>query len=114
MSRSASPTPASTAEVAVVGRLGSRVDRRELPSGDCVTVFTVIVDRPPGARPPGSRVSVDAIACQAFRATVVRRLAGLEPGTWVRAEGRLRRRFWRTGAGLGSAMEVEVSRLSRC
>jgi single-strand DNA-binding protein len=114
MNRADTSVPESSADVVIVGRLGSRVDQRELPSGDAVTVFTVVVDRPPGSRAPGSRVRVDAIACQAFRATVVRRLGALEPGTWVRAEGRLRRRFWRTGAGLGSAMEVEVSRLSRC
>jgi single-strand DNA-binding protein len=114
MSRSEPQTPESCADVSIVGRLGSRVGRKELPSGDSVAVFTVIVDRPPGSRPSGSRVSVDAIACQAFRAGVVRRLETLDPGTWVRVDGRLRRRFWRTGAGLGSAMEVEVSRLVRC
>jgi single-strand DNA-binding protein len=94
----------------VVGRLGSRVDVRELPSGDTVTVFTIVVDR---GRSAGrtSTVKVDAIACQAFRPAVVSRLERLEPGQWVRAEGSLRRRFWRSGAGLGSAMEVEVSRL---
>ena len=104
-------TPASATEVTIVGRLGARIDERTLPSGDTVTAFTVVVDRPRRARPPGSSVTVDAIACQAFRAPVLRRLASLEPGQWVRAEGTLRRRFWRTGAGVGSVMEVEVSRL---
>ena len=107
------PTEAGAA-VVLVGRLGASVTRRELPSGDVVEIFTVVVDRPARADPRGSRVRVDAIPCQAFRATVVRRLAAIEPGAWVRAEGTLRRRFWRSGAGLGSAMEVEVSRLQRC
>jgi single-strand DNA-binding protein len=102
--------PVATADVVLVGRLGSRVDERELPSGDTVTVFTVVVDRTRAAA-AGSTVKVDAIACQSFRAPVVRRLGTLEPGQWVRVEGTLRRRFWRSGAGLGSAMEVEVSRL---
>jgi single-strand DNA-binding protein len=84
---------------------------RELPSGDVVTVFTIVVDRPRAPGVPVSTVKVDAIACQAFRAGVVNRLDRLVPGQWVRAEGTLRRRFWRSGAGLGSAMEVEVSRL---
>ena len=105
------PAPTSTADVVLVGRLGSRVDVRELPSGDCVTVFTVVVDRPHTSGRPASTVKVDAIACQAFRVSVVNRLQRLEPGQWVRAEGALRRRFWRSGAGLGSAMEVEVIRL---
>ncbi len=98
----------------LVGRLGSTVTQRELPSGDTVTVFTIVVDRPARADPSGSRVRVDAIPCQAFRVTVARRVMTLEPGQWIRAEGRLRRRFWRSGAGLGSALEVEVSSVKRC
>lgn len=101
-------------QVVIVGRLGSAVTQRELPSGDTVTVFTIIVDRPARASSYGSRVRVDAIPCQAFRVTVARRLTSLEPGQWVRAEGRLRRRFWRSGAGLGSALEVEVSSVQPC
>jgi single-strand DNA-binding protein len=101
----------SSADAVVVGRLGSHVEVRELPSGDTVTVFTIVVDRARTPGRPASSVKVDAIACQAFRAGVVSRLHRLEPGQWVRAEGTLRRRFWRSGAGLGSAMEVEVSRI---
>lgn len=101
------------ARVVLQGRLGSRIEQRELPSGDHVTTFTVVVDRPPGARRRGSAVRVDAIACQTFRADVVRRLLRMEPGQPVRIEGSLRRRFWRSGVGLGSAMEVEVVRLQR-
>ncbi len=97
----------------LVGRLGTSVAHRELPSGDTVTVFTVVIDRGAAAGARGSRVRVDAIPCQTFRAVVVRRLASLEPGEWVRVEGTLRRRFWRSGAGLGSAMEVDVTRLQR-
>jgi single-strand DNA-binding protein len=112
--------PRSFADVVLQGRLGSRVEERELPSGDRITTFTVVVDRPlhsgarRGAEGSGrtSTVRVDAIVCQTFRADVIRRLERLEPGQEVRAEGCLRRRFWRTGAGLGSAMEVEVSRLT--
>ena len=102
------------ASVTLVGRLGSTVTHRDLPSGDTVTVFTIVVDRPARARPSGSRVRVDAIPCQAFTASVDRRLTTLQPGQWVRAEGRLRRRFWRSGSGLGSALEVEVRRLRQC
>ncbi|MEI6361341.1 MAG: single-stranded DNA-binding protein [Actinomycetes bacterium] len=101
--------------VTVQGRLGARVDRRELPSGDEVTCFTVIVDRSPRdiAKGGGRAATVDAISCQTFRAVVAKRVSVLEPGEWVRAEGTLRRRFWRAGGGLGSAMEVDVARLER-
>ena len=103
------------AQVVLVGRMGARLEERELPSGDVVTTFTIVVDRPAGrsSMTSGAGPRVDAIACQAFRAATARRAASLEPGTWVRAEGVLRRRFWRSPVGLGSAMEVEVSRIQR-
>ena len=105
-------TPGSFSEATVVGRLGARVDQRELPSGDTVTIFTVVVDRPARERGPTGG-HVDSIACQTFRAGVARRLDSLAAGDWVRVDGTLRRRFWRSGAGLGSAMEVDVRRLER-
>lgn len=102
-------TSRSRSDVVIIGRLGSRVDQRTLPSGDTVTTFTIVVDLP--RRPPAPGATVDAIACQTFRSSVVSRVNRLEPGRWIRAEGTLRRRFWRSGSGLGSVMEVEVSRL---
>jgi single-strand DNA-binding protein len=107
--------PASFSEVTIVGRLGARVDERELPSGDVVTVFTVVVDRSRRemSRSEGRVASVDEIACQTFRAAVSRRAQSLTAGEWVRVEGTLRRRFWRAGSGLRSAMEVDVRRLER-
>ena len=110
-----SPEQQSSAQVVLVGRMGARLEERELPSGDVVTTFTIVVDRPVprSAHAAGTGPRVDAIACQAFRAATARKAASLEPGTWVRAEGALRRRFWRSPAGLGSAMEVEVSRIQR-
>lgn len=110
--------PIASCHVAIVGRMGARVDRRELPSGDEVTTFTIVVDRPATARTRATRdaspaARLDSIPCQSFRATVARRAEALPAGTWVRAEGVLRRRFWRAGAGVGSAMEVEVARLDR-
>lgn len=97
-------------EAVVIGRLGSKVIQRELPSGDVITAFTVIVDRPVRER---TTTKVDAIACQTLLSSVVNRLDRLDAGDMVRVEGTLRRRFWRAGAGLGSAMEVDVRRLVR-
>jgi single-strand DNA-binding protein len=103
----------SYSEVVVVGRLGARVDTRELPSGDEVTVFTVVVDRPRRERGTIRGASVDSIACQSFRVAVTRSLGRLSVGDRIRVEGTLHRRFWRSGAGLGSAMEVDVRRIRR-
>ena len=104
-------TTVAKADVQRVGRLGSSIHERSLPSGDMLTVFSVVVDRPPRDR--RGRVSVDTIACVTASRVVARRLGSLGSGAWVRAEGVLRRRFWRSGAGLGSAMEVDVRRISR-
>lgn len=103
----------SAADVTIVGRLGSRVDERVLPSGDRLVTFTIVVDRPHRRGAPPTAARVDAVPCQAFGSQVTRVLSRLESGEWVQAQGVLRRRFWRSGAGLGSALEVEVSRLRR-
>lgn len=97
------------ADVLMIGRLGSKVARRELPSGDAITVFSVIVDRPRHAI--RGQVKVDTIACQASRSRIADRVARLEPGVLIRVEGVLRRRFWRAGGSLASAMEVDVMAL---
>lgn len=109
----ASPEEATVSSVHLIGRLGSTVHDRELPSGDVVSTFTVVVDRGGGPRAGASKVRVDAIPCQAFRTALRSRVARLEPGTLVEVEGELRRRFWRSPGGLGSALEVDVSRLRR-
>lgn len=103
--------PESVNEVRLIGRLGQHVEERTLPSGDEITVFAVIVDRPPNER--RGRTSVDTIACMTSRRSVAKGALEWAPGQWVEATGVLRRRFWRAGAGLGSAMEVDVRCLRR-
>ncbi len=106
------PGPQASAEVALIGRLGTSVTSRELPSGDVVTVFTVVVDRDPRqVREGGPRV--DAIPCQTTKTVVARRVSGWEPGDWIHVSGTLRRRFWRSSSGLGSAMEVDARAVGR-
>jgi single-strand DNA-binding protein len=102
----------SQSQVAVTGRMGTRVMERDLPSGDVVTTFTVVVDRPASGRREGSP-AVDSIPCQVFKASIAKRLTAIPAGEWVTVSGTLRRRFWRGAAGLGSALEVEVSSLTR-
>ncbi len=107
-----SPVPLAISHVHLVGRLGTRIERRQLPSGDELLSFVVVVDRP-AVRGGDGRLRVDAIACHAVREPLMRRIEGLAPGTWVRAEGVLRRRFWRAGPSPTSATEVEVNALTR-
>ncbi len=98
-------------KVEITGRLGSNVTTRILPSGDEVTSFTVIVERPEKERVGSTKV--DTIPCQTFRVSVASKVSGLDVGTVVTARGVLRRRFWKVPSGLGSAMEVEVRSLKR-
>jgi len=105
----------TTSQVEVIGRLGARNQTRELPSGDVITTFTVIVDRPPtrGSSETKSGSRVDAIACVSARARVREAIQRWEPGTMVKIDGTLRRRFWRSPGGLGSAMDVDVRVMRR-
>jgi single-strand DNA-binding protein len=99
-------------QVELVGRLGARVDDRELPSGDVITTFNVTVDRMRSVTlDRGSSVTVDVIACVANGRRMAARAHRLEPGTPIRVRGVLRRRFWRGAGGLKSSTEVHVLEL---
>jgi len=103
-------------EVLLVGRVSGVPEERELPSGDALVSWRVVVDRPaprrappPGVRPP----TVDTLDCVAWTAPVRRTARGLLDGDVVAVEGALRRRFWRSGLGSASRTEVEVATLRR-
>ncbi len=106
----------TSSSVALMGRLGAQVRTKELPSGDTITSFTVIVDRPVRERTGSPNAAiVDAIACTTTRARTRAMVERLEPGTLVSVDGTLRRRFWRGGAagGVGSTMEVVVRSIQK-
>ena len=100
-------------EVHLVGRLAGEPRRRELPSGDVLVSFRVVVARTQrrGARTGGP--TVDTLDCTAWRADVQRSVARAAEGDLVELHGSLRRRFWRVGTGAASRSEVEVVRLKR-
>lgn len=98
--------------VTLVGRLAG-VTERELPSGDALVSFRLIVDRPAHSRGPSGRVRVDALECSAYLASVRRRVLALSEGETVSMSGCLRRRFWRSSGGPMSVVEVEALTLTR-
>ena len=103
-------------EVVLVGRVSGAPEERELPSGDVLVAWRVVVDRPPPRRTPptGSRPpTIDTLDCVGWSAAVRRTARGLADGDVVAVEGALRRRFWRAGAGAASRTEVEVEALRR-
>lgn len=103
-------------EVVLVGRVSGAPEVRELPSGDSLVAWRVVVPRPAlrRARPEGVRpVTIDTLDCVAWTAALRRTARGLVDGDVVAVEGALRRRFWRAGAAANSRCEVEVSALRR-
>jgi single-strand DNA-binding protein len=103
-------------EVHLVGRVSGSPQERELPSGDALVVWRVVVDRPPPRRalPDGVRpATVDTLDCVAWSAGTRRTARGLAPGDVVAVSGALRRRFFRAGSSAASRTEVEVAVVRR-
>lgn len=103
----AAGTPAPVNEVRLVGRISQDPEVRELPSGDTLWTFRVVVDRV-GDR-GGSKQTVDVLDCAVWRRRVQRSVARWQAGDVVQLDGAIRRRFFRGAGGTASRVEVEVS-----
>jgi single-strand DNA-binding protein len=104
-----------TNEVHLVGRLSADPQPRELPSGDLVVTFRLVVARETTTRSVtgGRSPTVDTIDCAAWTKRAQRSLRTCGPGDLVEVRGALRRRFWRTTHGPSSRSEVEVVTVRR-
>lgn len=102
-------------EVVLVGRVPADPEERELPSGDRLVTWRLVVRRSPSKRSgEGVRApSVDTLDCVAWTAAARRAALGLRAEDVVEVSGALRRRFWRAGAGAASRCEVEASSVRR-
>lgn len=113
------PDAAGVNRVQVRGRLGAAPQARELPSGDRLMVFRLVVPRVPAVprrpeeeRTPARRApTVDTLDCAAWGAALQDRLRHLPAGAQVEVVGRLQRRFWRAGAAVQSRCEVQADSL---
>lgn len=85
------------------GRLAADPIDRDMPSGDVLTTFRMIVTRPANARG-----TVDTIECVADRPRPRRTLGRAHAGDELEVIGNLRRRFWRGPAGVTSRYSVAV------
>ena len=94
-------------EVRLVGKVSGDPQEKELPSGDVLVSFLVVVPR---RGPVRTKVTVDALECVAWSARARRSASSWRPGDVVEVTGALRRRFFTVGAGRVSRTEVEVAR----
>jgi single-strand DNA-binding protein len=94
-------------EVRLVGRVSQAPEQRTLPSGDVLWTFRVVVARPDEGE---GRRRVDALECAAWSPRAQRSVARWGPDDLVEVTGALRRRFFRSGAGPASRVEVEMAR----
>lgn len=97
-------------EVFLQGRVSSEPQERELPSGDVVVEFRIVVDR---IRSRGKKREVDTLDIAIWLAKVRVRALKLAVDDWVAIDGSLRRRFWRSPSGIASRWQVEASQLRR-
>ncbi|GEP39376.1 hypothetical protein NPS01_30390 [Nocardioides psychrotolerans] len=94
-------------EVRLIGRISQEPESRELPSGDTIWTFRVVVPRAPAAVRPHQ--SVDALECVVWSGRLKRFVRTWHAGDVVEVSGQLRRRFYRAGGAAVSRVEVEVS-----
>ena len=99
-------------EVLLVGRLAAAAVEREMPSGDVMVSWRLVVTRPPRRTGTDRRSpSVDTIECMTYAAAPRRSALSWAEGDLIEVSGALRRRFWRSGGGgAASRTEVEVAR----
>jgi single-strand DNA-binding protein len=90
--------------VHLVGRVTTTGEELELPSGDLLVKFRVVIPR----ENPATKTTVDTIDCVAISKTTQRKAMKFDLDEIVEIEGALRRRFWKAGAGVASRIEVEV------
>lgn len=88
------------------GRVSAVATDRELPSGEHVVEFRLIVTR-------DKREGVDTLDIAAWSGKSRRSALALKPGEWVEISGSIRRRFWQGPAGLASRWQVEAESITR-
>lgn len=110
-SRTQAPSTPHRNEVVLRGRVSADPEVRDLPSGDPLVTFRLVVQRDPRSRRT-SKQTVDVIECAAWTSRLRQKAARLCAGAEVEVSGALRRRFSRREGGLTSHVSVELSALT--
>jgi single-strand DNA-binding protein len=94
--------------VSLRGRVSSAPLERELPSGDTILTFRLVLARDKSPMTNKSKQSSDWVDCVAWGGRVRRSVSTWRVGDVVELEGALRRRFFRTDGRTSTRVEVEV------
>jgi len=93
-------------DVLLRGRVSREAVEKELPSGDKVVEFRLIITR---EKPSG----VDTLDIGAWNAKARRSALTLKADEWIEISGSIHRRFWSAPTGLASRWQVEAAEISR-
>jgi len=88
------------------GRVSAKACQKELPSGDTVVEFRLIIARDRGK-------GVDTLDIAAWSAKARRSAMSLKPDEWVEVSGSVHRRFFTGTSGLASRWQVEAVEIAR-
>jgi single-strand DNA-binding protein len=88
------------------GRVSAQAIEKELPSGDKVVEFRLIVSRV-------ERGGVDTLDIAAWSSKMRRSALTLKEGEWVEISGSIHRRFWSGPTGVASRWQVEAAEIAR-
>lgn len=92
-------------QVKLCGWVTTIARTKELPSGDLITQFRIAIIRPEGG--------VDTIDLEAWTKATRKKAEELKDGEWVKITGSIRRRFWKSGAGLASQWSVVTKSIKK-
>ena len=88
------------------GRVSAPATDRELPSGEHVVEFRLIITR-------DQREGVDTLDIAAWTPKARRSALSLKSGEWIEVAGSVRRRFWQGPAGLASRWQIEAESVTK-
>ena len=88
------------------GRVSAPATTKELPSGDKVVEFRLIVTR-------SEREGVDTLDIAAWSAKSRKFALTLNPDEWIEVSGSIHRRFWQSPTGVASRWQVEATEILR-
>lgn len=88
------------------GRVSQEAIEKELPSGDKVVEFRLIITR-------DKRSGVDTLDIGSWSAKARKMALSPKADEWVEVAGSIHRRFWSAPTGLASRWQVEAVEISR-